>query len=151
MPDESALTRLCMIRNASVARVHWPFHGLPFFYVLLFGFQILSEHVEGLELLSCWRGAVLSQKLEHCLALYSRWIYLFHPSCCQLPTEGLYFFSLSLSWCAGTLYHVFPELPRRKVWPRRSHLLLGVPGLEELPEGHVWCQGTLQKVKPFDF
>lgn len=80
MPDESVLTRLYMIRNASVAQAYWFFMDYRYFICSFFGFQILRDRVEGIGLLSCAHVAVLSQKLEHCLVLYSCWIYLFHHS-----------------------------------------------------------------------
>lgn len=150
MPEESVLTRLCMIIKCISCSCVSALRGLPLFYLLLFGFHILREHVEGVELLICWHGVYWVRSWNTVLHyIHVGYIY-FIIAAANYQQRVFLFFSCS----TGTLYHIFPELPRRKVWPCWSHLLLSVPGLEKLPERHIWCQGTLlrfRKLNPLIF
>lgn len=43
---------------------------------------------------------------------------------------------------AGAIHHIFPQRQRQQVWSSRESFLWDRPLVEELPEGHSWCQGN---------
>lgn len=143
----SVLTRLYMIRNASV--VYWLLKLTGIIVILLahrwipvraaarssFCFDLVQIY---------WHGAILNSKQTHkaaclcCFAADSVSLH-HHYNAGDIRSIQNWDFDLLSFSSTGTLYHLFSKLPRRKVWPRWPHLLLSVPGLEKLPERHIWC------------
>lgn len=129
----SVLTRLYMIRNASVAQsvvaveAHWDYC----YFTTVWSAARSRVWFDLIQTLSIWCHIEPKADTGTCM--------FHHYNASDIRRIQNWDSDLSLFSSTGTLHHLFSKLPRRKVWPCWPHLLLSVPGLEKLPERHIWC------------